>query len=124
MNPTFLPMFTQLGGDISLASTVRAPMRLPQLCDFAIELSQVGSFWFSAVALCDPTLAHASPHMSSSAEYQEAHRLLPATDHEHTLVAERHGICHGHLTNLEAFRSCKLVGSHVSALGTVQHTLG
>ncbi len=42
MNPMFLPKFTQIGGDISPASVVRAPRRLPQLRDSAVELSQVG----------------------------------------------------------------------------------
>jgi hypothetical protein len=90
MNPMFLPKFTQIVGDISLAFVVRAPTRLLQLRDSAIELSQVGWFWFSAVALCDPTLAHASPRMLGLAEYQEARSLSRATDHEHTFVADRH----------------------------------
>jgi hypothetical protein len=123
MNPMFLPKFTQIVGDISLAFVVRAPTRLLQLRDSAIELSQVGWFWFSAVSLCDPTLVQASPRMSGSAEYQEARSLSRVMDHEHTFIVERHGIRHGRPTNLEAFRSCKQVGSHVSALRTVQHTL-
>jgi hypothetical protein len=81
MNPMFLPKFSQIGRDISLTSAVQAPMRLPQLHDSAIELSQVGWFWFSTVALCDPTLAQVSPRMSSLAEYHEAHSLSRATDH-------------------------------------------
>ncbi len=67
-----IPGFTQISGGIYPASAVQVPMKLPQLRDSAIKLSQEGWTWFSTGALCDPKFVRATLHMLDFAEYQEA----------------------------------------------------
>jgi hypothetical protein len=44
MNQVIIPGFTQKSGDIYPAFATQAPMKLPQVRDSPIELSQVESF--------------------------------------------------------------------------------
>jgi len=85
-----IPGFTQISGGIYPASAVQVPMKLPQLRDSSIKLLQAELSLSSIVVPCDPKFVRATPHMSSSAEYEEAHDLSPEMDRECTFAAKRH----------------------------------
>ncbi len=82
-----IPGFTRSSEDIYPAFVARAPMRLAQCHDSAIELSHEGWTWFSTGALFDPKFAQVTLHMSNLAEYQEARNLSHTKDHEHISTA-------------------------------------